>query len=133
KFAQAEKVTKAGKMSKKEANSKANRMFETKSKGTSQKSMQRAAKAMETRLQQLHAVEAVEEERPIIFRQSKTSQLHNKFPIMADRFTLKVDKACSLLNEVSFQVPLNKTIAITGNNGVGKSTLLQAIYNKNAE
>lgn len=133
KFAQAEKVIKAGKMSKKEAHSKANRMFETKSKGTSQKSMQRTAKAMETRLQQLHAIEAVEEERLIIFRQSKTSQLHNKFPVMADRFTLKVDNDCSLLNEVSFQVPLNKTIAITGNNGVGKSTLLQAIYNKDPD
>src|SRR5690625_7177647 len=45
KMQKANKIAQAGNMSKKEAKAKANRMFETKSKGTSQKSVYRAAKA----------------------------------------------------------------------------------------
>src|SRR5699024_9545527 len=72
------------------------------------------------------------EDRPIIFPQSKALTLHNRFPIMADRFTLKIANKV-LLDEVSFQLPLNKKIAITGNNGSGKSTLLQRIANQSSE
>jgi macrolide transport system ATP-binding/permease protein len=104
-------------------------MFETKSKGTSQKALQRAAKAIEHRIEKLHEVEALKEERPIVFRQSKALELHNKFPIMADKVTLRVEEKV-LLDEVSFQMPLGKKIAITGSNGSGKSTLLQHIVNK---
>ncbi|EKN68261.1 erythromycin resistance ATP-binding protein [Schinkia azotoformans LMG 9581] len=124
----AEKVAQAGRMSKKEAKSKANRMFETKSKGTSQKALQRAAKAIEHRKEHLQEVEAVKEKRPIVFRQSKALELHNKFSIMADKLTLRVEEKV-LLDEVSFQLPLAKKIAITGSNGSGKSTLLYHIVN----
>lgn len=60
----------------------------TKSKDTSQKAIQSAAKAIEQRIGKLQEVEAVKEDRPIIFHQSRSLELHNKFPIMADRFTL---------------------------------------------
>ncbi|PEZ82954.1 hypothetical protein CN380_05310 [Bacillus sp. AFS017274] len=103
----------------------------TKSKGTSQKAAQRAAKAIEQRAEKLQEVEAVQEERQIVFRQSKQLELHNKFPIMADRLTLQV-KGKVLLDEVSFQLPLGKKIAITGSNGSGKSTLLHHIANNGA-
>ncbi|MBE1556980.1 Msr family ABC-F type ribosomal protection protein [Sporosarcina limicola] len=127
----AEKIAQAGSMSKKESKAKANRMFETKSKGTSQKAVYRAAKAIEQRMEKLWEVEAVQEEKQIVFRQSKALELHNKFPIMADQLTLQVaDKL--LLDEVSFQLPLGKKIAITGANGVGKSTLLHHIANYGA-
>lgn len=123
KMQKAEKVTQGDK---KVTKVKGNRMFETKSKGTSQKSMQRAAKAIEQRVEQLEAVEAPKEEQIIRFHQSKALQLHNKFPIMGESLTLKVgDK--TLLNEANFQFPLGKTIAITGKNGSGKSTLLRQI------
>lgn len=128
KMQKAEKVAQAGHMSKKEAKAKANRMFETKSKGTSQKALQRAAKAIEHRKEKLQEVEAVKEDRPIVFRQSKALELHNKFPIMADKLTLRVEEKV-LLDEVSFQLPLGKKIAITGSNGSGKSTLLHHIVN----
>ncbi|MCU9602125.1 Msr family ABC-F type ribosomal protection protein [Pallidibacillus thermolactis] len=123
KMKKAEKVTQGDKRVTKV---KGNRTFETKSKGTSQKSMQRAAKAIEQRVEQLEAVEAPKEEKIIRFHQSKALQLHNKFPIMGESLTLKVgDK--TLLNEANFQFPLGKTIAITGKNGSGKSTLLRQI------
>ncbi|MGG0717288.1 Msr family ABC-F type ribosomal protection protein [Robertmurraya massiliosenegalensis] len=128
KMKKAEKITQANNhISKKETKAKANKMFMTKSKDTSQKAVQRAAKAIEQRVEQLDEVEAPKEEPIIRFHQAQTLKLHNKFPIMADRLSLKVgDK--TLLEEASFQFPLNCTIAIRGNNGSGKSTLLQHIY-----
>src|SRR5690625_1327053 len=128
KMQKANKIAQAGNMSKKEAKAKANRMFETKSKGTSQKSVYRAAKAIEQRIEQLKEVDAVQEERPITFHQSKALALYNKFPIMAYRLTLQIHETV-LLDEVSFQMPLGKKIAITGKNGTGKSTLLHHIAN----
>ncbi|MEN1936316.1 Msr family ABC-F type ribosomal protection protein [Paenibacillus sp. 102] len=131
KMKKANKIAQAGNMSKKESKAKANRMFESKSKGTSQKAVHRAAKAIEQRMERLQKIEAVQEERKIVFRQSKASELHNKFPIMADRITLQVQEKV-LLDEVSFQLPLGKKIAITGANGSGKSTLLHHIANHGA-
>lgn len=128
KMKKAKKIAQAGKMSKNDRKAKANRMFETKSKGTSQKSVHRAAKAIEQRMSQLEEVDAVPSERKIVFRQSKALELHNKFPIMADQLTLQI-KDNKLLDEVNFQFPLGKKIAITGNNGSGKSTLLHHIAN----
>jgi len=129
KMKKADKITQAnGHISKKETKAMANRMFETKSKGTSQKAVQRAAKALEKRVEQLEEVEAPKEEQIIRFHQSKALGLHNKFPIMADRLNLKAgDK--TLLEESSFQFPLGKTVAITGKNGSGKTTLLHHILN----
>src|SRR5699024_2908532 len=58
--------------------------------------------------------------------QSKSLQLHNKFPIMADRLMLTAgDKL--LLHDASFQFPLGRIIAIEGDNGSGKTTLLHHI------
>src|SRR5690625_220760 len=129
KMQKAEKIAQASRMSKKESRAKANRMFETKSKGTSQKAVQRAAKSIEQRMERLEEIAPVKEERLLAFHQSKTLALHNKFPIMADELTLQMgDKV--LLNEVSFQLPLGKKIAIIGKNGSGKSTLLHHIANK---
>ena len=123
KMQKAEKVTHGDKRVTKV---KGNRMFETKSKGTSQKSMQRAAKAIEQRVEQLETVEAPKKEQIIRFHQSKALQLHNRFPIMGERLTLKAgDK--TLLSEANFQFPLGTTIAITGKNGSGKTTLLHHI------
>lgn len=128
KMKKAEKIAQAGSMSKREANAKPNRMFMTKSKGTSQKAVQRAAKAIEHRIKKLQKVEAVQGERKIVFRQPKSLELHNKFPIMAEHFSLHVQEKV-LLDNVSFQIPLGKKIALTGSNGCGKSTLLRHIAN----
>ncbi|WP_047981869.1 Msr family ABC-F type ribosomal protection protein [Ornithinibacillus contaminans] len=130
KMKKADKITQAnGQMSKKDTKAKANKMFMTKSKDTSQKSVQRAAKAIEQRVEQMEAVEAPKEEQAIHFHQSSVLQLHNRFPIMADRLTLKVENKI-LLQDASFQFPLGKTIVITGKNGSGKTTLLQHIISQ---
>lgn len=101
----------------------------TKSKDTSQKSVQRAAKAIELRVEQLEAVNAPKEEQNLRFHQPSALRLYNKFPIMADRLTLKAGNK-TLLKETRFQFPLGSTIAVKGNNGPGKSTLLRHIFQK---
>ncbi|NEZ41818.1 Msr family ABC-F type ribosomal protection protein [Paenibacillus alvei] len=131
KMKKAEKIAQAGSMSRKESKALANRMFETKSKGTSQKAVHRAARAIEHRMEKLQEVEAVQEERQIVFRQAKALELHNKYPIMADRLTLQIGDTI-LLKDVNFQFPLGKKIAITGANGSGKSSLLEHIANAGA-
>jgi macrolide transport system ATP-binding/permease protein len=128
KMKKADKITQAnGHISKKETKAKANKMFMTKSKDTSQKAVQRAAKAIEQRVEKLQAVEAPKVDQALYFHQPSALKLHNKFPIMADRLTLKAGNK-TLLKEASFQFPLGRTIAIKGNNGSGKSTLLRHIY-----
>lgn len=130
KMKKADKVTEANKrMSKKDVKAKANKMFMTKSKDTSQKGIQRAAKALEQRVEQLQEVEAPKTEQIIQFQHPESLQLHNKFPIMADQLTLKAG-AKLLLEQARFQFPLGRTIAITGENGSGKSTLLQHIITR---
>lgn len=126
KMEKAEKIVQSSAMSKKKTKEKPNRMFETKSKGTSQKAMQRAAKAIEQRVKQLGTVETPKKDNIIRFRQPKSLQLHNKFPVMADRLTLFAGDQL-LLREASFQFPLGRTIAITGRNGSGKTSLLKHI------
>jgi macrolide transport system ATP-binding/permease protein len=127
KMKMADKITQAnGHISKKETKAKANKMFMTKSKETSQKAVQRAAKAIEQRVEQLEAVEAPEREKTLYFHQPSALKLHNKFPIMANRLTLRAGSK-NLLDEASFQFPLDNIIAITGNNGSGKTTLLRHI------
>ncbi|WP_027963873.1 Msr family ABC-F type ribosomal protection protein [Halalkalibacillus halophilus] len=127
KKSKASKINEANnQMSKKESNSPANRMFMTKSKGTSQKSAHKAAKAIEQRVEQMDTVEPPTVEKELHFYQSPALQLHNKFPIMGDRVTVQMsDKV--LLDQVNFQFPLGQTIAITGDNGAGKTSLIKHI------
>ncbi len=84
---------------------------------------------MESRLNQLMEVKKLEEERKIIFPVPKSFEIFNKFPIRGELLTLKRgDKI--LLEKVDFQFPLGKKIAITGKNGVGKTSFLQSILQK---
>ncbi len=102
------------------------RLSKTKSKGTVQKAMQRGAKALEQRVEQMETIDAPEREGTIYFHQGQTLVLHNKFPIIGEDVTLRAgDKV--LLRNANFQFPLGSTLAITGNNGAGKTTLLRHI------
>lgn len=128
KMQKAKRIAEASRMSKREVRAKANRRFETKSKGTSEKGIVRSAKAIEQRIEQLDQVDAIQIERSLTFHQPKYLELHNKFPIMADHIIVSVGQQ-ELLKDVSFQFPLGKKVAIVGANGSGKSTLLQYIIN----
>lgn len=130
KMAKAEKVMKQSKrVSKKGVKTPTNRMFMTKSKETSQKGIQRGAKALEQRINQLEEVEAPVEDTPLIFKQPRTLQLHNKFPIMAQDLSLSAGNK-TLFKDAQFQFPLGKTIAITGRNGSGKTTLFRHLLKR---
>ncbi|WP_080873423.1 ribosomal protection-like ABC-F family protein [Oceanobacillus timonensis] len=129
-----DKMQKAAKMTKgAKANARkkegADRRLATKPKDVSQKGMQKSAKAIERRMEQLEKVDAVQHERPIQFHRSKALELHHSFPVMGNQLTLKAGEKL-LLEAARFQFPLGKKIAITGANGSGKSTLLQAIYKR---
>ncbi|WP_226530059.1 Msr family ABC-F type ribosomal protection protein [Metabacillus niabensis] len=132
KMKKADKITQAnGHMSKKETKAKANKMFMTKSKDTGQKAVQRAAKAIEQRVEQLKKVEAPKSEQPIRFHQPTALSMHNKYPIMGERVTIKAGGK-TLLHETSFQFSLGQIIVIKGKNGSGKTTLLQHILKRGA-
>lgn len=122
------KVTEANKrLSKRGTKDIPNKSFMTKAKDTSQKGIQRAAKAIEQRIDQLEEVTAPLAQKTLKFHQPAHLALHNKFPVMASSLTLHAGEKL-LLDQAQFQFPLGKTIAITGKNGTGKSTLLQHIY-----
>lgn len=126
KMKKAEKITSAANLSENDKRAKANRMVETKSKGTSQKAMHKAAKAIKKRMEQLQAVDPVQQQGDIRFYSSLALTLHNKIPIMLDQLTLSIDNHV-LLHNVRMQIALHEKVAITGPNGSGKSTLLQSI------
>ena len=124
---QAEKSNKATNKKKKQ-NIRPDRLASSKQKDTVQKNLQKSAKAMESRLQQLGGLQQLSTETEIIFPTSQTTELHNKFPIMGDNFSLKKGERV-LFDNCNFQFPLGKKIAIIGNNGTGKSSLLDSILN----
>ncbi|MGX7163988.1 ribosomal protection-like ABC-F family protein [Enterococcus massiliensis] len=111
---------------KKKQNIRPGRLSSTKQKDTVQKAAQKTAKTIEKRLEQLETVQNVAGQRKIIFPPSIALTIHNKFPIMGDRITLIKGEKC-LLEQASFQFPLGKKIALIGDNGTGKSSLLQYI------
>src|SRR5699024_48495 len=120
----AEKMTVAGKN--KSGDIKPDRLSSSKQKDTVQKQAFKAAKAMESRMEQLKETERPIHETALEFPMSKAVELHNKFPIMGQDVTVERDGNI-LLDKVSFQFPQGETIAITGRNGSGKSSLLTDI------
>lgn len=72
----------------KKSNEYAGRLGHQKATGTKQKRMYQAAKDMEKRLEALEGIEAPDSIRAVRFRQSKALELHSKFPISADDFSL---------------------------------------------
>lgn len=107
---------------------KPDRLSSSKQKDTVQKQAFKTAKAMESRMEQLKETKLPEHQAELEFPLTKAMILHNKFPIMGQDITVKRGSKI-LLDNVSFQFPLGQTIAVTGNNGTGKSSLLQDIVN----
>lgn len=103
---------------------------QSKPKDIVQKNAFKKVKAIENRMNQLDEINLPEEQVNLKFPTAKSEIIHNKFPILTQGLTVRRgDKL--LLDDISFQFEFGKTIAITGNNGSGKSSLLTEIINCN--
>lgn len=107
------------------------RLGHQKSIGSKQKKMHQAVKSMEKRKHILDQAELPEHSRKVQFRQSKALELHNRFPITAEGLNFKFDNRI-LFEDAGFAVPLGAKVAIVGDNGVGKTTLLKMIVKRAA-
>ena len=127
---QARKIEQKAKGTAKKDNSESGgRLAHQKTMGSKQKQLHNAAKSMEHRIAALGDVEAPENIRTIRFRQSKARELHNPYPIIGTEINKRFgDKV--LFENASFGIPLGAKVALTGGNGVGKTTLIQMILNR---
>lgn len=105
------------------------RLGHDKSAGSKQKALHNAAKSIEHRIAGLGDIQAPETLRTVRFRQSKALELHNPYPITATDLCKQLGERV-LFQGISFQVPLGSKVALTGGNGVGKTTLLRMIMNR---
>lgn len=125
KKAQAEKSSQLS-AKKRQKNIRPDRLSSSKQKDTVQKNLQKTAKALESRLEQLDVPEVSQKQRSIKFPPSKTVVLHNKYPLVGTDFMLKQGEKI-LLEPADFQFALGEKIAIIGANGVGKSSFLNGL------
>ncbi|KKK32949.1 ABC transporter [Salinicoccus sediminis] len=123
---QMEKAAKMGGDKARKQDIKPDRLSSSKQKDTVQKQAFKAAKSIESRLGRLDEVERMEDGTSLRFPMSEAMEIHNKFPVMGQDVTVKRGDRV-LLDRVSFQFPLGRTVAIIGNNGSGKSSLLHEI------
>lgn len=122
---QAKKISQVS-AKKKKQNIRPDRLSSSKQKDSIQKAVQKQAKAMETRLSKLTAVDKGPKSRDIIFPAAPGRVIHNKYPVRGENVTLIKGKRI-LLENCDFQFGLGKKIALTGENGIGKTSLLQHI------
>ncbi|MFH4904661.1 ABC-F type ribosomal protection protein Msr(A) [Staphylococcus cohnii] len=105
------------------------RLSASKQKGTVEKAAQKQAKHIEKRMEHLEEVEKPQSYHEFNFPQKKIYDIYNNYPIIAQNLTL-IKGSQKLLTQVRFQIPYGKNIALVGANGVGKTTLLEAIYHQ---
>lgn len=103
---------------------------QSKPKDIVQKNAFKKVKAIENRLNQLDKIDLPAEQMDLKFPVARTEIIHNNFPIITQGLTVRRgDKL--LLDDIGFQFEFGKKIAITGDNGSGKSSLLTEIINYN--
>lgn len=122
-------VQKAKGASRKNSSESGGRLGHQKTMGSKQKKLHHAAKNMEHRIESLGDVKPPEAIRSVQFRQSKSLELHNPFPITGKEICKQFrDKV--IFNKASFEFPLGAKIAVTGANGTGKTTLFKMILDR---
>lgn len=127
---QAQKINKKDKdKSKKNSSESGGRLGHQKTIGSKQKKMHNAAKSIENKIAGLGDIEAPENSRSIKFRQSTALALYNPYPIIGDGISKSFDDKV-LFEDASFNIPLGAKVALVGGNGMGKTTLIQMILNR---
>ncbi|MCX8131599.1 MAG: ABC-F type ribosomal protection protein [Clostridia bacterium] len=98
------------------------------SRGSSQKNMERAAKAVLSRIKRLNVKQKPKELLSINLDFSLTDPPQNKIVISCKDLSFSYNKNV-IFNNASFKVYNGEKIALLGNNGTGKTTLLNLINN----
>lgn len=102
----------------------------TRGKGTTAKGIiSRQAQTIETRLEKLEKVDKPWKRKNLIIPFSEGQVIHKTNVVEADNLTLSVGEKV-LLKNTTLKITTGLRTAIIGANGVGKTTLLKAILNK---
>ena len=107
-------------------NIKPSRLSASKSKDTVQKNLFKQVKNLENRLNNLDSKSIFQDHQHVVFPKHHFDDLHNPYPIMANDLNITLtDK--TILEQTDFQFKKGSKIAVVGENGVGKTTLLNYI------
>ncbi|SEO65828.1 macrolide transport system ATP-binding/permease protein [Amphibacillus marinus] len=94
-----------------------------------QKKLEQTKKAMETRLAQLEKVDKVYQEEPIKMQLPEADRSLGRTIIRIENLSGQIGKRL-LWQAASFQINGGDKVALIGNNGVGKSTLIEKLVNQ---
>lgn len=124
---QAEKMAKVS-AKQKQRSIKPDRLSSSRQKDTAQKNVQKTAKVLEGRLARLSESSGPRRIQTIDFPKPQSEQLHNPYPIRGEAVTIRMGQRL-LLDQADFQLENKRKIAIVGENGAGKTSLLRYIQN----
>ncbi len=94
------------------------------------KSMENAIKAIESRIDRLEEKEKPKNEQIIKIDIAEGHEFYSNYPVDIKEITLGFDDKV-LIQKSSFKLKKNKKVALIGDNGCGKTTLIKAILDKN--
>lgn len=93
------------------------------------KSMENAIKGIESRIERLEEKEKPKNEEIIKIDIAEGNEFYSNYPIDIKDLTLGFDNKV-LIEKGSFRLKKNKKVALLGDNGCGKTTLINAILNR---
>lgn len=97
---------------------------------SAKKNMDNSIKAIKTRFEKIDAKEKPKRNKVIKIDIAEGSEFYSNYPIEIKDINISFGNKVILKNS-SFKIKKNKRLALIGENGCGKTTLLKAIINKN--